>query len=78
MIDELIDTQGARRGKQMAFESFAETLSNRISKYESCDLRGVENLLDEMFACDLPYCTPDGRPTLIQISMKELEKKFRG
>ncbi len=78
MIDELIDTQGARRGKQMAFEAFAETLSNRISKNERCDIRGVENLLDEMFACDLPYCTPDGRPTLIQISLKELEKKFKG
>jgi len=78
MIDELIETQGGRRGKQMAFEAFAETLSNRISKYERCDLRGVENLLDEMFGCDLPYCTPDGRPTLIQISIKELEKKFRG
>ncbi len=78
MIDELIDTQGGRRGKQMAFEAFAETLSNRISKYERCDLRGVDNLLDEMFACDLPYCTPDGRPTLIQISIKELEKKFKG
>lgn len=78
MIDELIDTQGGRRGKQMAFEVFAETLSNRISRYERCELRGVENLLDEMFACDLPYCTPDGRPTLIQISIKELEKKFKG
>ena len=78
MIDELIETQGGRRGKQMAFEAFAETLSNRISKYERCDLRGVESLLDEMFGCDLPYCTPDGRPTLIQISIKELEKKFKG
>ncbi|MGJ8657954.1 MAG: DNA mismatch repair endonuclease MutL [Akkermansiaceae bacterium] len=78
MIDELIETQGGRRGKQMAFEAFAETLANRISKYETCDLRSVESLLDEMFGCDLPYCTPDGRPTLIQISIKELEKKFKG
>ncbi len=78
MIDELIETQGGRRGKQMAFEAFAEVLSHRVSRYEGCDLRGVENLLDAMFACDLPYCTPDGRPTLIQISIKELEKKFKG
>ncbi len=78
VIDELIETQGGRRGKHMAFEVFAETLSNKISKYEPCDLRGAESLLDEMFACDLPYCTPDGRPTLIQISYKELEKKFKG
>lgn len=78
MIDELIDTQGGRRGKQMAFEVFAETLSHRVARYEHCDLRGVENLLDELFACDLPYCTPDGRPTLVQISLSELEKKFKG
>jgi len=78
MIDELIETQGGRRGKQMAFEVFAETLSLRVARYERCDLRGVENLLDELFACDLPYCTPDGRPTLVQISLNELEKKFKG
>ncbi len=78
MIDELIATQGGRRGKQMAFEVFAETLSQRVAKYECCDLRGVENLLDELFACDLPYCTPDGRPTLVQISLNELERKFKG
>ena len=78
MIDELIDTQGAKRGKQMAFEVFAETLSHRVARYERCDLRGVEHLLDELFACDLPYCTPNGRPTLVQISLSELEKKFKG
>ncbi len=78
MIDELIETQGGRRAKQMAFEAFAETLASRISRYERCDMRGVESLLDSLFDCDLPYCTPDGRPTLIQISMKELEKKFKG
>jgi DNA mismatch repair protein MutL len=26
--------------------------------------------------CDLPYCCPHGRPTMIQISLAELEKKF--
>ena len=78
MIDELIETQGARKGKQMTFESFAETLANRVARYEKCDLRNVEKLLDEMFDCDLPYCTPDGRPTLVQISINELEKKFKG
>ena len=78
MIDELIETQGSRRGKQIAFEVFAETLSRRVARYERCDLRGVENLLGELFACDLPYCTPNGRPTLVQISLSELERKFKG
>lgn len=33
-------------------------------------------LIDELFACQMPYYSPDGKPTLITISSAELEKKF--
>lgn len=36
----------------------------------------VEKLIRDLLACDLPYCCPHGRPTMIQISHAELEKKF--
>jgi DNA mismatch repair protein MutL len=36
----------------------------------------VEKLIRDLLACDLPYCCPHGRPTMIQISHSELEKKF--
>ena len=36
----------------------------------------VEKLIQDLLACDLPYCCPHGRPTMIQISHAELEKKF--
>src|SRR5213082_3456857 len=36
----------------------------------------VEKLIQDLLACDLPYCCPHGRPTMIQISLAELEKKF--
>ena len=36
----------------------------------------VEKLISDLLACDLPYCCPHGRPTMIQISLGELEKKF--
>ena len=36
----------------------------------------VEKLIQDLLACDLPYCCPHGRPTMIQISNAELEKKF--
>lgn len=36
----------------------------------------IEALLADLFACEMPYCCPHGRPTLIQMSMRELEKKF--
>ena len=36
----------------------------------------VEKLIQDLLACDLPYCCPHGRPTMVQISNAELEKKF--
>ena len=36
----------------------------------------VEKLIRDLLDCDLPYCCPHGRPTMIQISLTELEKKF--
>lgn len=36
----------------------------------------VEKLIRDLLECELPYCCPHGRPTMIQISLAELEKKF--
>lgn len=36
----------------------------------------LEKLLVDLLDCEMPYCCPHGRPTLIQISYSELEKKF--
>lgn len=36
----------------------------------------LESLVDELRACAMPYTCPHGRPTLIEMSYRELEKKF--
>ena len=36
----------------------------------------IERLVSDLLGCELPYCCPHGRPTMIQISHLELEKKF--
>jgi DNA mismatch repair protein MutL len=36
----------------------------------------LEALLRDLFECEMPFCCPHGRPTLIQISDAELERKF--
>ncbi|MEN8005451.1 MAG: DNA mismatch repair endonuclease MutL [Candidatus Krumholzibacteriota bacterium] len=36
----------------------------------------MQNLVDQLFATDTPLSCPHGRPTLIQFTLEELEKKF--
>lgn len=38
--------------------------------------RELQKLLEDLLICDMPYCCPHGRPTLIQISYAELDRKF--
>jgi DNA mismatch repair protein MutL len=37
----------------------------------------MNNLIDELFACKMPYSTPGGKPTVATFSMEELDKRFR-
>jgi DNA mismatch repair protein MutL len=36
----------------------------------------LENLVEDLRHCDMPYTCPHGRPTLIEMNWRELEKKF--
>jgi DNA mismatch repair protein MutL len=36
----------------------------------------LEKLLEDLRLCAMPYTCPHGRPTLIEMSFRELEKKF--
>ena len=38
--------------------------------------RELVKLVEDLLACELPYCCPHGRPTMIQMSYGELERKF--
>jgi DNA mismatch repair protein MutL len=37
----------------------------------------MNNLIDELFACQMPYSTPNGKPTVVTFSMEELDKRFK-
>jgi len=38
--------------------------------------RELENLVNDLRHCAMPYTCPHGRPTLIEMNFRELEKKF--
>jgi DNA mismatch repair protein MutL len=36
----------------------------------------LENLVEDLRRCAMPYTCPHGRPTLIEMNFRELERKF--
>ena len=36
----------------------------------------MHDLIDRLFACEMPYFTPGGKPTLITFGLDELDERF--
>ncbi len=76
LLDELLHESVP--GKRFAFDRMARLLARKASLGARASLAETPALLDELFACELPYCAADGRPTLSEISLKELDRRFSG
>jgi DNA mismatch repair protein MutL len=77
VIDDLKSTTDRSSALRLGEEMIASTVCRHAVKAND-PLRylEVEKLIQDLLECDLPYCCPHGRPTMIQISNAELEKKF--
>src|SRR6266704_3936438 len=77
VIDDLKSASNSSSAMRLGEEMIAKTVCRHAVKAND-PLRylEVEKLVQDLLECDLPYCCPHGRPTMIQISLAELEKKF--
>jgi DNA mismatch repair protein MutL len=77
VIDDLKSAGNSTSAMRLGEEMIAKTVCRHAVKAND-PLRypEVEKLIRDLLNCDLPYCCPHGRPTMIQISLAELEKKF--
>jgi len=77
VIDDLKSASNNTSPMRLGEEMIAKTVCRHAVKAND-PLRypEVEKLIRDLLGCDLPYCCPHGRPTMIQISLAELEKKF--
>jgi len=44
---------------------------------ERLTLEEMESLTDQLFATEFPFTCPHGRPTMLRVEMRELEKRFQ-
>lgn len=77
IIDELRQTGEEVHARRLSEDRIATTVCRHAVKAHD-PLRGEElrALLQQLHQCELPYTCPHGRPTMIQMSYAELEKKF--
>ncbi len=77
VMDDLNSATNSASAMRLGEEIIAKTVCRHAVKAND-PLRypEVEKLIRDLLDCDLPYCCPHGRPTMIQISLLELEKKF--
>jgi DNA mismatch repair protein MutL len=77
VIDSLRSVSNSSSALRLGEDMIAKTVCRHAVKAND-PLRylEVEKLIRDLLACELPYCCPHGRPTMIQISHSELEKKF--
>jgi DNA mismatch repair protein MutL len=77
VIDDLKSAGNSTSPMRLGEEMIASTVCRHAVKAND-PLRypEIEKLVRDLLVCDLPYCCPHGRPTMIQISIAELEKKF--
>jgi DNA mismatch repair protein MutL len=77
VIDSLKSASNNSSPLRLGEEMIAKTVCRHAVKANDL-LRQpeVEKLIRDLLDCELPYCCPHGRPTMIQISLGELEKKF--
>lgn len=78
LIDNMAHADLRKKLKQSPFEPFAHTLSQRYAQAEALEalLSNAPALLSELLSCEIPYCTPTGKPTLSPVSLHELKRKF--
>lgn len=78
IIDSLTEEQGRKRAPEVLLEKVASMSCKAAVKGNSkLPMVQMEALLKELMVLENPYHCPHGRPTMISLTKKELEKRFK-
>jgi DNA mismatch repair protein MutL len=77
LIDELQAAGAGVNALRAGEEMIAKTVCRHAVKAnDPLSTAEVENLIEDLRRCTMPYTCPHGRPTLIEMGWRELEKRF--
>jgi DNA mismatch repair protein MutL len=77
LIDELVSAGQEINSFRLGEQTVAKTVCRHAVKAND-PLSGpeLEKLIEDLRTCAMPYTCPHGRPTLLEMNYRELEKKF--
>lgn len=80
-LDHVVEELSALSSKSSSLRLGEDMIATTVCRHavkanDVLSMPELQALLRDMFECEMPYCCPHGRPTLIQISYAELERKF--
>jgi DNA mismatch repair protein MutL len=77
LVDELKsagqDVNSARLGEHVVVKTVCR---HAVKANDPLAGKELENLVEDLRRCAMPYTCPHGRPTLIEMNYRELERKF--
>jgi DNA mismatch repair protein MutL len=77
LVDELKAAGQAVNSLRLGEHTVAKTVCRHAVKAnDPLAWPELENLIEDLRHCAMPYTCPHGRPTLIEMNFRELEKKF--
>ena len=78
VIDSLSEEQGRRQTPEILLDKVASMSCKAAVKGNSkLPVEQMQELLKELMTLENPYHCPHGRPTMITMTKRELEKKFK-
>lgn len=76
LVDRLTQSEFSRNAKRVAYETFIGEIARKSAWKERIPPHRAPAILKELLACEVPYCTPGGKPTLVNYSVPEIKRKF--
>lgn len=76
LVDRLTQSEFSRNARRMAYETFIAELARKSAWKERISPHRAPAILKDLLACEVPYCTPAGKPTLTNYSIPEIKRKF--
>ena len=75
MLSQLIEE--GKASNKLDLEALAmASCKAAVKAHDNLTVNEARSLFKQMAECELPFSCPHGRPTIINISLKELEKRF--